>query len=80
MDRPTTLKRYSALAAREDRWGFLLIAPFCALFFVFKVIPAIMAVWLTLAKWNFATNASTFVGLANVERLLGQSIFWQAML
>lgn len=80
MDRPAASKRYSALAAREERWGFLLIAPFCALFFVFKVIPAVMAIWLSLANWQFATNASTFVGLHNFERLLAQSSFWQAML
>lgn len=74
-----TAKR-SWLAAREEFWGFAFIAPFLILFFVFRVMPALMAIWLSIDNWQPTTGETTFVGLSNFDTLIHQANFWKAML
>jgi multiple sugar transport system permease protein len=64
-------------ATIEKLWGYLFIAPFLLLFVLFHVVPAGMAVWLSLVEWK--PRSTTWVGLLNYARILELEAFWTSM-
>lgn len=71
---------------RGSRWwrsraalaGYLFILPYVIFFLAFRIIPAAMGLLLSLADYSLAGKV-TVVGLANFERLFGDSLFWNAL-
>lgn len=68
------LTKYTVI---ERIWGYLFVAPFLLLFAIFHIVPAGMAVWLSLVDWK--PRSVTWVGLANYTKILELDAFWLAM-
>ncbi|WP_233159874.1 carbohydrate ABC transporter permease [Pseudonocardia sp. MH-G8] len=71
----------SAARARNTRetWVALgFIAPTLLGFVVFYFWPSLRGLWLSLTDYQFFSTSS-FVGLANYQRLLSDETFWNAM-
>ncbi len=67
----------NSMKKRERRatlTALLFILPFFVLFTVFTVYPILQGVWVSLNKWSLMGRQS-YVGLANFEKLLGDSKF-----
>jgi multiple sugar transport system permease protein len=62
----------------EARSGLLLSAPYAAFLLLFSLFPIGFSVVLVLLKWDLVTTPS-FVGLGNVQHLVGDARFWQAL-
>jgi multiple sugar transport system permease protein len=73
-------QRYSprTLAGRRMIVGYIFISPFILGFLIWFLIPASVAVWLTFHDWNLL-SPPRYVGLANVERLWSDALFWQSL-
>jgi len=54
--------------------GFVLSLPAMVIMVVLMVYPLLFAVWLSFVQWK--PKHSTFVGLANYDRLVTDPIFW----
>jgi multiple sugar transport system permease protein len=70
---------YSAFALREERWAVFFLLPFVVVFFTFRVVPSVMAVWLSVASWTPGTGEVNFVGLGHFRMLTESPAFWKAM-
>jgi multiple sugar transport system permease protein len=72
--------RYSprTLAGRRTIIGYIFISPFILGFLIWFFIPTCVAVWLTFYDWNLI-SPPRYVGLANIERLWSDDLFWQAL-
>lgn len=55
------------------------VAPFFVVFGVFGLFPLVFTFYVALFDWN-PIGDQTFVGLANFERLLDDSRFWNALI
>ena len=64
--------------SRTTPVGYLFLLPACLLLLVFRVVPALSAVWHSLTEWD-GTSAARFIGLANFARLLSDGAFWSAV-
>lgn len=62
----------------QDRMGRLFVAPPVILFLVFTLLPMIMAIGLSFAKYD-VINPPRFAGLANFEKMLRDDFFWIAL-
>lgn len=62
----------------EARSGLLLSAPYAAFLLLFAVFPIGFSAVLVLLKWDLVTVPS-FAGLDNVQHLIGDARFWQAV-
>lgn len=64
------------------RWGkwtpYLFIAPFFILFFIFMLYPILYSLVLSFSEWK--AGEIQFVGLANYQYLLSDSLFWKSLL
>lgn len=58
--------------------GYIFIAPFILGFLLWFLVPAGTAVWLFFQEWNMI-RPPTFIGLGNVQRMLHDKLFWQAL-
>jgi multiple sugar transport system permease protein len=64
---------------RRETWvAFGFIAPTLLGFVVFYLWPSLRGLWLSLTDYQFFAGSS-FVGLANYQRLLADETFWNAM-
>lgn len=64
---------------RVSRWSNgLFVLPYLIVFLALLVFPLFWGMWLSLNKVDLFTGA-VFVGLRNYERLLGDAVFWQAV-
>lgn len=73
------LKRSSTKQSRRQAWiGFLFVLPILVLFIVFRLIPLIGSVGISLFDYRLS-GIGDFIGLSNFERLLGDAVFWKAM-
>lgn len=64
---------------RDGTWiAFLFVAPYVVLFFVFRIGPAVAGMLLSFAKYSIS-GSTEWQGLANFERLFGDSLFWNAL-
>ena len=63
---------------KVNRWSYVYIAPFLALVIVFTIYPIFASLGYTLYQWNGVGDPTQYVGLQNFERVVRDSIFWQA--
>jgi multiple sugar transport system permease protein len=70
--------RTSTLAFRRNITGYLFISPFMLGFILWFLIPALIALYLSMHQWNLM-SAPEFVGLANFEHLFNDPLLPQAL-
>jgi multiple sugar transport system permease protein len=63
------------LAGKRTVVGYIFIMPFILGFLIWFLIPAGVALWLTVHEWKFTTPPK-YVGLANIIRLWTDNRFW----
>jgi lactose/L-arabinose transport system permease protein len=63
----------------KTRWGYIFISPFFILYFIFGLYPLIASLVLSFTNWK-GKGPLDFVGFANFELLLKDTVFWQSML
>ncbi len=68
------LRKYSTI---EKIWGYIFVTPFLLLFALFHIVPAGMAIWLSLVNWK--PRSVTWLGLENYAKILSYDAFWLAM-
>ncbi len=73
-------QRYSprTLAGRRMITGYIFISPFILGFLLWFLIPAVVALWLTVHDWNLISPPK-YVGLKNIERMFTDKLFWQSL-
>jgi ABC-type sugar transport system permease subunit len=77
--RPRAQPRFSGLAWRRARWGYVFIAPWIIGFLAFTAIPMVATFVFTLTNVNLTQNEPLrFVGLKNYETLFADSQAWAA--
>jgi len=64
--------------ARHQTWGYLFLLPMFLLLVVFKFVPMIQALWLSLTDYDLLTEPK-FVGLRNYTYLLTDPLFHQSV-
>ena len=77
----------SAVVAPEQRWkalrkqlpNYLFVLPHFLLFAVFILFPIFRSIQISLFDWKIMLKEQQFIGLANYEALLKDTIFWQAL-
>lgn len=63
---------------KRNKVGYLMVAPFMILFFIFTIFPVVLSMFLSLTDFNMLETPN-WVGLANFSRLfLDDDIFIQA--
>ena len=78
--RPRSLPRFSGLAWRRARWGYVFIAPWLIGFVLFTALPMIATFVFSFTNINLAqTEPLQFVGLDNYETLLGDQQVWTSL-
>jgi len=76
-----------AVVAQEQRWkvirkqlpNYLFVLPHFLLFAVFILFPIFRSIYISLFDWKIMLKEQHFIGLANYEALLKDTIFWQAL-
>jgi multiple sugar transport system permease protein len=68
-------QKISGLKKRQARKGVMLTLPFLIFSLIFFAYPIVWLLILTFTHWNFV-EAPKFVGLENIIRVLGNSLFW----
>ena len=73
-------QRYSprTLAGRRTLIGYTFISPFILGFVLWFLLPAVVAMWLTVHDWNLLSPPK-FVGFKNFERMWNDKLFWQSL-
>lgn len=66
------------LRARRTLTGYLFICPFILGFFLFFIVPAMVAAWLTFYDWNMISRP-VFIGLGNFQRIFRDSLLHQSI-
>lgn len=61
-------------------WAYIYLGPMFLLTLVFIIYPMFGSLGYTLYQWNGIGDPSEFVGLANFERVIHDSIFWGSFL
>jgi ABC-type sugar transport system permease subunit len=59
-------------------WSYLYLAPMLVLLLAFTVYPIVASLVYTLYQWNGIGEPSNYVGLANFQQVIHDSIFWGA--
>jgi multiple sugar transport system permease protein len=73
--------RRVSLEAAHDNWGWFFVAPGILYFSVFSFYPILYAFWISLTnKKLLSLKPPSFVGLANYQRVLASSDFWDSMM
>ncbi|SFJ51065.1 multiple sugar transport system permease protein [Halobacillus dabanensis] len=62
----------------KSRYGYLFIAPFFLVFFIFDLGPILYSFYLSFTDWS-GFDTPSFVGLANYERLLQDTLFFKSI-
>jgi multiple sugar transport system permease protein len=70
--------RPRTLAFRRNITGYLFISPFVLGFIIWFLIPALIALYLSVHDWNLI-SAPEFVGLANFENLFEDPLIAQSL-
>lgn len=78
ISRTPALSRTQTLAFRRNITGWLFISPFILGFIIWFLIPALIALYLSVHRWNLM-SAPVFVGLDNVENLFRDPLLPQAL-
>jgi len=78
--RRRTGTRFSGLAWRRARWGYLFIAPWLIGFVLFTAFPMVATFVFTLTNINLAQETPLrFVGLENYQDMLNDKQAWAAL-
>lgn len=75
---PRSTGRRSVLRRREARIGLLFALPCFLLFLAFRFGPAIAGIALAFFQYDIG-DTPQFTGLANLNRLLHDALFWKAL-
>ncbi|HKF77793.1 MAG TPA: sugar ABC transporter permease [Candidatus Dormibacteraeota bacterium] len=77
---PGTLRRRDSVwhRVRANRWSYAYIGPFLALVTIFTIYPIFASLGYTLYQWNGVGNPTQYVGLENFQRVVHDTIFWEA--
>ncbi|MBY0161123.1 sugar ABC transporter permease [Paenibacillus lautus] len=62
----------------KSNYGYLFISPFFIGFFIFGLVPILYTLYLSFTKWD-GFDDPVFLGIANYERILQDSFFYQAI-
>ncbi|TJY43568.1 sugar ABC transporter permease [Cohnella pontilimi] len=62
----------------KSAYGYLFISPFFIAYALFGLVPILYTLYLSLTKWDGFSDP-VYVGLANYERLVHDSFFWQTI-
>src|SRR6266550_2236132 len=77
--RPRSLPRFSGLAWRRARWGYVFIAPWIIGFLAFTLFPMVATLAFTFTNINLAqAEPLKFVGLRNYETLINDRQTWDS--
>ena len=76
--------RRSTSAGKDQRDGWLFLAPYLVLFTVFVIAPVVFGLWISLHDYDYTLPEKPFVGLDNYAGLISgdspfAAPFWQAM-
>jgi len=75
-----TMPRFSGLAWKRARWGYVFIAPWIIGFLAFTAIPMVATFAFTFTNINLAqAEPLRFVGLKNYEALLDDKQVWTSL-
>jgi multiple sugar transport system permease protein len=78
--RPRSLHRFSGLAWRRARWGYIFIAPWLIGFLLFTALPMIATFIFSFTNINLAqAEPLRFVGLRNYETLFKDAQAWASL-
>lgn len=82
---PTLPPQRSAFGQRLSRWDvavspYLYVAPFFGVFLLVGLIPLAYTVWVSLHRWTLGGPDPEFLGLDNYVRLVGDDVFWNALI
>ena len=78
--RPRSLPRFSGLAWRRARWGYVFIAPWIVGFLAFTAIPMVATFIFSFTNINLAqAEPLQFVGLRNYQTLLNDRQAWTSL-
>jgi ABC-type sugar transport system permease subunit len=78
--RRSRILRLSPLARREAAWGYVFLSPWIVGFLAFVFVPMLVTLAFTFTNVNLSQDDPLrFVGLANWERLLGDSQTWKSL-
>jgi ABC-type sugar transport system permease subunit len=78
--RPRSLPRFSGLAWRRARWGYIFIAPWIIGFLAFTAIPMVATLAFSFTNINLAqAEPLQFVGLKNYEALVKDRQVWASL-
>jgi ABC-type sugar transport system permease subunit len=78
--RPRSLPRFSGLAWRRARWGYVFIAPWIIGFLAFTAIPMVATFAFSFTNINLAQETPLqFVGLKNYDALLKDHQVWESL-
>jgi multiple sugar transport system permease protein len=78
--RPHSLHRFSGLAWRRARWGYIFIAPWLIGFLLFTALPMIATFIFSFTNINLAqAEPLRFVGLRNYETLFKDAQAWASL-
>lgn len=61
----------------KHRHPYMFISPFFILYAIFGLFPMLFSLVLSLTEWN-GVGEIRYVGLANFERMLHDTVFWQS--
>jgi ABC-type sugar transport system permease subunit len=78
--RPRSVSRFTGLAWRRARWGYVFIAPWIIGFLAFTAFPMVATFIFSLTNINLAQEQPLqFVGLKNYEALLKDHQVWESL-
>lgn len=75
---PQVQRSWLTPSRRRNITGYLFISPFILGFLIWFLIPALIALYLSVHKWNMI-SAPQFVGLENFQRLLSDPLVPQSL-
>ena len=64
---------------KRARYAYLFIAPFIIVFLVFSLYPMLYSIYLSFCEMDALSGNTTFVGLANYERLFTSNYFYESI-
>ena len=74
------MPRFSGLAWRRARWGYVFIAPWIIGFFAFTLFPMVATLAFTFTNINLQqADPLRFVGLDNYAKLLADQSMWESL-
>jgi len=67
------------LTRRRQKWAYLYILPFFAIFFTFSIYPIFYTLYLSFTSYDPLMLVTSWVGLDNYVRLFTSNYFWDSV-